>query len=469
MDETTRQLVKQLPKVDAVLNWPVIAAWNASCPAQLIKEAVQAAIEGVRQEILTCRRDTMPDEAEWERAIAGAVQQRRQLHLRRLINATGTVLHTNLGRARLSERVSRHIADIASSYTNLEYDVADGRRGSRYSHVRQILRRLTGAEDALVVNNNAAAVLLALTTLIPGREVLISRGELVEIGGMFRIPDVIAQSGGTIREVGTTNKTHLADYAQAIGEQTGAIMKVHTSNYRLIGFTESVPPEELASLAHRHGLPFINDLGSGLLMDMRQFGLPYEPTVRETLQQGCDLVTFSGDKLLGGPQAGIIVGKSQYIDAMKKNQLLRALRVDKLTLAALEITLHAYSEETALADIPVLHMLAQTALQCRHKADILSALLKERCPQADVCLTPCQDMVGGGAYPEYTLPGYMVTVAVGDMPAVEAERRLRQQDMPVISRIQKHRLAFSVRTIMEEELPYIAQAVASVLEAAEET
>ena len=221
---------------------------------------------------------------------------------------------------------------MAASYSNLEYDLDEGQRGSRYAHLQSLLKELTGAEDVLVVNNNAAAVLLALTSMTRGKEVVISRGELVEIGGLFRIPDVIESSGGTIREVGTTNKTHISDYSRAVGEGTGAIMKVHTSNYRIIGFSESVPAQELSELAHANGLPLINDLGSGLFVDMRRFGLPYEPTVKEVLKQGCDVVMFSGDKLLGGPQAGIIVGKAEYIEPMKRHQLLRALRVCRGTL-----------------------------------------------------------------------------------------------------------------------------------------
>jgi L-seryl-tRNA(Ser) seleniumtransferase len=311
-----------------------------------------------------------------------------------------------------------------------------------------------------VVNNNAAAVLLALTTLIKGKEVIISRGELVEIGGFFRIPEVIELSGGTIHEVGTTNKTHMEDYRRAVNENTGAIMKVHTSNYRVIGFTETAPAEEMAALAHEQGVPFINDLGSGLFIDMRRFGLPYEPTVGEALRQGCDVVTFSGDKLLGGPQAGIIVGKSCYIEQMKKNQLLRALRVDKMTLAALEATLHLYlDEDIAVRDIPALQMLAQSQRVCMNKADALCQELAKCKLPVKTAVEPCRDMVGGGSYPEYTLPGYVVTIETEQYTAAELERRLRHGEPPVISRIQKDKVCLSVRTLTEEDFPVICSVI----------
>ena len=457
MTNEQQALLKGLPKVDVLLEQPWAVQLERSVSRQAVKKAVQQVLQDVRTAIVSGRQEEGLAAQEWEGLVQQVLSRQYAPHLRKVINATGTVLHTNLGRALLSRKAAEYAASVASSYSNLEYDLDQGKRGTRYRHVQELLCQLTGAEDVLVVNNNAAAVLLVLSTLAPGREIVISRGELVEIGGMFRIPDVIERSGGVIREVGTTNKAHLRDYADAITEQTGAVMKVHTSNYRIIGFTESVPMADLAALAHRQGLPFINDLGSGLLWDMQKLGLPYEPTVRETIQQGCDVVTFSGDKLLGGPQAGIIVGKAKYIEPMKKNQLLRALRVDKMTLAALEITLQAYAKEREIEEIPTLSMLAQNEDDCRAKAETLAAALRAIDPSCSAETVPCEDMVGGGAYPEYMLPGYMTVFSDGHTPADVWEQQLRRQDTPVIARVQKHCLAFSARTIAEADIPHIVQ------------
>ena len=306
-----RNVLASLPKVDVFLSRSDMSALADSYSPLLVKDALQKVLATIREDVLNKKITDVPADEEVAALVSKQIKDREAFRLRRVINATGTVLHTNLGRSVLSESVCLHVAAVAGYYSNLEYDIAQGQRGSRYSHLTDMLRELTGAEDVLVVNNNAAAVMLALNTLIKGKEVVISRGELVEIGGKFRIPQVIEHSGGHICEVGTTNKTHLSDYAGAIGEETGALMKVHTSNYHIVGFTESVPMEDMSKLAHDHGLPLINDLGSGLLIDMTRFGLPYEPTVKEAIAKGCDIVTFSGDKLLGGPQAGLIVGKKE--------------------------------------------------------------------------------------------------------------------------------------------------------------
>ncbi|MGO3116521.1 L-seryl-tRNA(Sec) selenium transferase, partial [Enterococcus pseudoavium] len=352
MTKEAQNILASLPSVDTLLK-----KIDPKFPHGAAKEAAQRTLKELRQEILAGTQQTVID----HKAVVTLVEKQlteKQFSLRRVINGTGTVIHTNLGRSSLSPQVEEQVVATGFHYSNLEFDLNSGKRGSRYSHLVSIVKKLTGAEDVLVVNNNAAAVLLVLSTLVPEKEVLVSRGELVEIGGAFRIPDVITSSGGKIVEVGTTNKTHIADYEQALTEATGALLKVHTSNYRIIGFTETPALSELADLAHNHDLPLINDLGSGLLLDMRPFGLPYEPTVKEVLEQGCDIVTFSGDKLLGGPQAGIIVGKRAYIEKMKKNQLLRALRIDKMTLSALEATLSLYlDEKEALQQVPTLQMI----------------------------------------------------------------------------------------------------------------
>ena len=457
-----RNVLASLPKVDVFLSRSDMSALADSYSPLLVKDALQKVLATIREDVLNKKITDVPADEEVAALVSKQIKAREAFRLRRVINATGTVLHTNLGRSVLSESVCLHVAAVAGYYSNLEYDIAQGQRGSRYSHLTDMLRELTGAEDVLVVNNNAAAVMLALNTLIKGKEVVISRGELVEIGGKFRIPQVIEHSGGHICEVGTTNKTHLSDYAGAIGEETGALMKVHTSNYHIVGFTESVPMEEMSKLAHDHGLPLINDLGSGLLIDMTRFGLPYEPTVKEAIAKGCDIVTFSGDKLLGGPQAGIIVGKKEYIEAMKKNQLLRALRVDKMTIAALEATFRSYlDEERAIRDIPVLQMLALTKDEAQEKCGRFIRVLEEENLPVRWKVEEVTDMVGGGSYPEYNMPGYAVALDIDGITAAEAEKRLREADIPVIVRVQHDRVLISVRTVQEDEFIIICRTLAS--------
>ncbi|MEN6412183.1 MAG: L-seryl-tRNA(Sec) selenium transferase [Veillonellales bacterium] len=463
MKKEAKQLLENLPSVDVLLKSPAMVCLEESFSRNLVKQSIQSVLASIRKELLSGIRATLPTEQTLETLVQARLEQRKEFHLKRVVNAAGTIIHTNLGRSILSSSLQKQLLDIACHYSNLEYNLDEGKRGSRYSHLSEILRELTGAEDVLVVNNNAAAVLLVLDTLVKGREVLISRGELVEIGGFFRIPEVIERSGGTICEVGTTNKTHLEDYSCAINEKTGAVMKVHTSNYRIIGFTESVATEELAVLAHERGIPFINDLGSGLLVDMRCFGLPYEPTVKEALDQGCDVVTFSGDKLLGGPQAGIIVGKKCFIEQMKQNQLLRALRVDKMTLAALEATLHLYRDEKiAVKKIPVLAMLSLTEEECRRKAETLAEMLRQCQLPLAIDIAAETDVVGGGSYPEYTLPGYVVSVESNTMTAADIEKRLHQGKIPVIVRVRKDQVCLDVRTIRCEEFSMVVQAIRDV-------
>lgn len=463
MDETRQQLLRQLPDVDHLLQRPALQIWQERKSRQAVRNAVRAELDKRRHAILTGQWDQPFSGEVFDQAVVSRLQAEGRGHLRRVINATGTILHTNLGRSVFSPELARHIGELACHYSNLEYDLALGRRGSRYDHVRGLLCDLTGAEDALVVNNNAAAVLLTLSSLAAGKEVIISRGELVEIGGSFRIPDVIEQSGGRIREVGTTNKTHLADYQRAIGEDTAALMKVHTSNYRIIGFTESVPASDLARLAHDHSLPCINDVGSGLFVDLAEWGLPHEPTVREVLEAGCDIVTFSGDKLLGGPQAGIIVGKAAYLEAMKHHPLLRALRIDKMTLAGLEGTLRAYRDGTAARQIPTLRCLALTKNELRERAERLRQLLHTDDLPACISLRQIDDCVGGGACPDAVLPGWALAIEADGLTPEALERRLRQADLPVIARVQYHAVILSLRTLGEEELPDVACAVRKAL------
>jgi L-seryl-tRNA(Ser) seleniumtransferase len=362
--------------------------------------------------------------------------------LRRVLNATGVLVHTNLGRAPLAPQALERVLEVARGYSNLEYDLRDGRRGSRQDHVAAILRRLTGAEGAVVVNNNAGAVLLALAALAEGREVVVSRGELIEIGDGFRIPDVLARSGARLVEVGTTNRTRAADYEQAIGEQTALLLRVHQSNFRVVGFAEQPTPKELAAIAHRHSLPLVDDLGSGALVDLRD-----EPTARASLAAGADLVCFSGDKLLGGPQAGVVVGRAELVERLRRHPLHRALRIDKLGLAALEATLLLYLEpEKALADVPVLRMLHEDLDAVRTRAERLAARVGGEVEQTVA-------RVGGGALPLVELPSFACAVDE------ELAAPLRQADPPVVGIVRDGRLLLDCRTLADDELDEVAAAV----------
>ena len=455
MNESVQQLLRQLPDVDTLLQRPAFQSLEKT--RSLLRDTIRTVLDDRRKAILDGRWDTPFSMELFEKDVISAIQGADRGHFRRVINGTGTVLHTNLGRAVLSPEIAEKISELAGHYNNLEYDLALGKRGRRYDHVRELLCQLTGAEDALVVNNNAAAVLLVLASLVSGKEVVISRGELVEIGGSFRIPDVIEQSGCFIREVGTTNKTHAADYERALGEATGALMKVHTSNYRIIGFTESVATADLARLAHSKNLPFINDLGSGLFIDLETLGLPHEPTVREAIEDGCDVVTFSGDKLLGGPQAGIIVGSADYIAVMRRHPLLRALRVDKMTLAGLEGTLRIYRDDEALQKIPTLAALAQSSDLCHKRGAVLADALTAAGLPVEISLCEVEDSVGGGACPGVVLPGWGVAVRPLRGTAAQLEAGLRRADCPIIARLQHDSLVLSVRTLADDEFSDIVR------------
>jgi L-seryl-tRNA(Ser) seleniumtransferase len=381
-----------------------------------------------------------------------------------VINATGVVLHTNLGRALMSALAIERLHAVAATYSNLELDLATKERGSRYSHVEGLLRRLTGAEDALVVNNNAAAVLLALETLAHGREVVVSRGELIEIGGEFRIPDIMLRSGAVLREVGTTNRTHLRDYAEAIGPSTALLLKVHTSNYRVVGFTADVSSRELVELGRERGIPVMEDLGSGSLVDLRPWGFPYEPTVPEAVATGLDLVSFSGDKLLGGPQAGIVVGRRAVVERLKKNPWNRALRIDKFTIAALEATLYGYESGAALETIPTLRLLSEPLAAVRGRARrLLRRLSPASRERLAARVVDDHAQVGGGALPTVELPTAGLAVGRDAQEAMRLDARLREGDPPVIGRIVDDRLLLDCRTVLAAQISELAKA----LEAAE--
>ena len=381
------------------------------------------------------------------------------------INATGIVVHTNLGRSLLSDEALAHIQTIAGRYSNLEFNLAEGKRGSRYAVVEDLICELTGAESAMVVNNNAAAVLLSLDTLARNKEVIVSRGELVEIGGSFRIPDVMAKSGAILKEVGATNRTHLHDYQRAITDQTGLLLKVHSSNFALVGFTASVSLKEMVKLGAHHGLPVMEDLGSGTLIDFSKYGLMKEPTVGESVAAGVDIVTFSGDKLLGGPQAGIIVGRKSIIERIRKNPINRALRIDKLTLAALEGTLRLYRDEPrAVNAIPTLRMLnaKEESLAARAR-DLAGRLASLADPRLAIAIVSLSSKAGGGSLPLLELPSRGLKLGIAGCSTHRLEARLRGSEPPIIGRIEDDAFIMDMRTLQDEELPIIVSAFSSIL------
>ncbi|RME74805.1 MAG: L-seryl-tRNA(Sec) selenium transferase [Chloroflexi bacterium] len=442
--------LKKLPSVDRLLSHPVVAGLVEQHGRSAVVEAIRAELESARGGILSGQTAPAIDR------LAGRVRRRLEVLLTPtllpVINATGVIVHTNLGRALLSQRARQAMLEAASSYTNLEYDLPAGQRGSRYVHAADLLCRLTGAEAAVVVNNNAAAVILALTVLAQGREVIISRSQLVEIGGGFRIPDIMAQSGAVLVEVGTTNRTYVRDYEQAIHpDRTAMILVVHPSNYRITGFTAQPDLPELSELARRHNILLVEDLGSGTLLDTAPFGLAHEPTIQESLSAGADLVTASGDKLLGGPQAGLLLGRADIIQRLKRHPLIRALRVDKTTLAGLQATLLAYLEEKALDEIPVWQMIAASPDRLARRArKWRSALLDLPGLTPDtVRLVRTVSTVGGGSLPGQTLPTRALSIIVPHPDAVAA--RLRAASPPVVVRIENNSLLLDPRTVLPSQ------------------
>lgn len=460
------ELFRNIPKVDALLERESMAALIGRYGRSLVTEAVRTETEQLRRTIRETEDESaaLAAVAGLEESIARRLEELCTPRVRKVINATGTILHTNLGRAPISRAQAEKLADIVTGYSNLEYDLEGARRGERYAHFEWLLCRLTGAEAAMVVNNNAAAVLLVLSTLAAGGEVLVSRGELVEIGGKFRVPDVCRQSGAALREVGTTNKTHFSDYEEALGDETKAILKVHTSNYRIVGFTESVPAAELAELAHGHGVPMIEDLGSGVLVDLEEYGLGHEPTVQESVRAGIDVVCFSGDKLLGGPQAGIIVGKKEYIARMKRHPLTRALRVDKFTVTALELVLLEYLKKESVArNVPVLRMISEKEPSVRARAEKLADMLRRRELRADIAVAPCQSQVGGGSLPLERLESAAVTLDPWQMSADALEHAMLALPVPIVPRVAEDKVLLDMRTVAEDELETAARMLGEVL------
>jgi len=445
--------LRALPAIDEVLGRPAIRALLENHPRAAVVRAARAAVEERRRAILAGDADPTVD----DEAVAAALAREERPGLRRVINATGVVLHTNLGRAPLAAEAREALQAVAAGYSNLELDLESGRRGSRYAAVAPLLAGLCGAEAALVVNNNAAAVLLVLAALAAGKECIVSRGELVEIGGQFRIPDVMRMAGVKLVEVGTTNKTRLSDYAAAITDQTALLLKVHKSNFALVGFHEEVETRELAALGRERGIPVYGDLGSGCLVGLGEAGLPPEPTVGEAVAAGAAIVTFSGDKLLGGPQAGLVVGQRELIGRLERHPLIRALRIDKLSLAALEATLRMYRDGRA-AQVPAIRMLTEAVGTVEARAQRLRDGLRARGVPCEV--VPVESQVGGGAMPLAAPPS--AAVAIGGEAALLHER-LRRGDPAVVARIERERLLLDARTIEEGEVGLVVEAVTAAV------
>ena len=471
LDENQQKLLRLIPGVDHLLELSKKDPFFDDVPQSVAVNSIRAAVESRRNRILKSdpgiTAESLSDDHILEK-IKLIVHQAMQPNLIRVVNGTGIVVHTNLGRSLLVPAAIESIVNVADGYSNLEYDLSAGKRGSRYSAVEDIICEICGAESALVVNNNAGAVLLGLETIANRREVIVSRGELVEIGGSFRIPDVMAKSGGVLTEVGTTNRTHLKDYENAIGENTALLLKVHRSNYSVVGFTAEVSLRELVELGAKHQVPVMEDLGSGTFIDFSRYGLPKEPTVQESVTAGVDVVTFSGDKLLGGPQAGIIVGKETILDRIKQNPIARALRIDKLTLAALEATLRLYrDEEKAINAIPTLRMITEDVEAIAARARDLSAKLKEiEDTRLEIKEIDLSSRTGGGALPLLELPSKCLQIRINGMTANTLEKALRNNVPPIIGRIENDAYILDLRTIQRDEITTIQSAMINLLQRA---
>ncbi|KJU82418.1 selenocysteine synthase [Candidatus Magnetobacterium bavaricum] len=450
--------MRLIPSVDSLLKMPQVQGWLQVYQRRVVVRVITDVLDARRGDIL---QGGMPDISAGciLSDAAGRLNALASCQLRPVINATGIVIHTNLGRAPLGDNVLNNVIAVSEGYSNLEYDLEAGTRGKRYVHVHQHLKELTDAEDSMVVNNNAAAVFLSLRALAKGKEVIVSRGELVEIGGSFRVPEIMAQSGCILREIGTTNKTHLADYEGALTQDTALILKVHKSNFKVSGFTHEVEFDALSALAHRRGVGLMYDLGSGCLADLKSLGVYTEPTVAEIIKRNVDIVTFSGDKLLGGPQCGIIVGSASYVERIRRHPLSRAVRIDKLTLAALEATLVQYlgTPEAITQNIPVLRMLFQDVGQIRHRAEMIASGLTDIAFEVEVASEVSR--VGGGALPGLELPTCVVTIRPLSMTVQQLQRRLHKATPPVVGRIKDNHLLLDARTIKDSEVNDVINAL----------
>ncbi len=473
MDVTEKQqtLLRMLPGVDHILELVKTDPFFDNIPKSVLIRSIRSVIESLRTIIIDEQQhitETKLSDSVILEEVKNSVKEAMTPNLMRIVNATGVVVHTNLGRSLLAEDAVENILTIASRYSNLEFDLSKGVRGSRYSIVEDILCEISGAEAAMVVNNNAGAVFLCLETISRGKKVIVSRGELVEIGGSFRIPDVMAKSGSILKEVGTTNRTHLNDYENAIEHDTGLLLKVHTSNYSVVGFTADVSLEDLVALGAKYQIPVMEDLGSGTFVDFSKYGLLKEPTVQESVAAGADVVTFSGDKLLGGPQAGMIIGKNDLLERIKKNPITRALRIDKLTLAALESTLRRYRNiDREIDSIPTLRMLTLPLAHIETKAKELAKKLENiGDARMSVTLIDLSSRPGGGALPLLKLPSKGVGIKVQGISANTIEKQMRSNELPIIGRIEEDLFIMDLRTILDDELSIIKNALDNMLKKA---
>ena len=457
------ELLRKIPKIDEVLLDDRLVFLLEKYPRAAIVEQLRNIIDEIRKGILAEKITEMPSIEDILSMLEEKTGVNNQFSLRRVINATGVVLHTNLGRACLSDKVCDYIKEIAGHYSTLEYDLKKGARGSRHDHVEKIICKITGAEAAMVVNNNAAATMLCLAALAYGKEVIVSRGELVEIGGSFRIPEIMEQSGAILKEVGATNKTHVKDYRKAYNkETTGVLLKVHTSNYRVFGFTQEVTLEEMVELGKEWNLPVVYDMGSGLMVDLSRYGVE-EPSILATMKTGIDLILFSGDKLLGGPQMGILAGKKELVDKMKSHPLARAFRVDKMTLIGAEAVFREYLDLKQVQETnPVLRMITTKEEVLKERANRLKEAIETKAPDFVCEVEECEDSVGGGSAPTSILKGYSLKVTSKNWTAEKIERQLRKQKMPVIVTIYHEQVHLHLRTIADDEVDLIAESFAGI-------
>ncbi|MEG0857027.1 MAG: L-seryl-tRNA(Sec) selenium transferase [Terrisporobacter sp.] len=459
-------LFRNIPKVDILLENAHIISLIEKYNREVVVDVIRDEIEELRNFIKE-NDDINIIEKKIEnlvRSIEKSVEKIYAYNLKKVINGTGTILHTNLGRAIISKKHAQYLSDVVTSYSNLEYNLDGGKRGERYSHFEELICKITGAESCMAVNNNAAAVMLVLSSMACEKEVIVSRGELVEVGGKFRIPDVMASSNAKLVEIGTTNKTHLEDYEDAITEDTGALLKVHTSNFKILGFTESVSLQDLCNLGKEKDIPVIEDIGSGVLIDLSKYGLEYEPTVQDSIKAGVDVVSFSGDKLLGGPQAGIIVGKKKYIDKMKKNPLTRAFRIDKFTAIILEMIFKEYlSEENAIKNIPVLSLITKKTEKIEENAIKLYDKLESLKEVAVINIEHTLSQIGGGSLPAERLNSKCVSIKPLNISTAKLEEELRLNENPVVARIEHDKLIIDMRTILENEIDILSQKLINIL------
>ena len=459
-------LYRSIPKVDVLLENPDIVTLIENHHRDVVVDVIREEIDKLRNFIKENDDINLIEEKinNLIENIKISTEKVYSYNIKKVINGTGTILHTNLGRAIISKKHADYLSEVVTSYSNLEYNLEEGKRGERYSHFEKLICKITGAEAAMAVNNNAAAVMLVLSSMAAEKEVIVSRGELVEVGGKFRIPDVMKSSNAHLVEIGTTNKTHLEDYEDAISENTGAFLKVHTSNFKILGFTESVSIEELCKLGREKDIPVIEDIGSGVLIDLSKYGLEYEPTVQDSIKAGVDVVSFSGDKLLGGPQAGIIVGKKKYIDKMKKNPLTRAFRIDKFTATILEMIFHEYlNEEDAIKNIPVLSLITKDLKEIEKNANDLFNKIEKLKDVADINVEDTLSQIGGGSLPAERIKSKSVTIMPKNISTQSLEAKLRAGKNPVVGRISEEKLILDMRTVLEDEIDILAQKLIDIL------